>query len=114
MSEQPRNPRDVLAADEFSIGARDSRYPPDPAGIQEPHDTLAAEEFPMPVRDSAYPTDPSGIEQPHDTLAAEEFPMPAASPGLGGGSAGGSRAPLWLGVPAVLLLLLALLRARRS
>ena len=42
-------PHDVLAADEFGIGTRDERLPPDPTGIKEPHDVLAAEEFAMPA-----------------------------------------------------------------
>ena len=44
----PEEPHDILAAEEFGIGTRDERVPPDPTGIQEPHDVLAAEEFPMP------------------------------------------------------------------
>ena len=42
-------PHDILAADEFGIGTRDERLPPDPTGIAEPHDVLAAEEFAMPA-----------------------------------------------------------------
>ena len=42
-------PHDILAADEFGIGTRDDRLPPDPSGIAEPHDVLAAEEFAMPA-----------------------------------------------------------------
>jgi hypothetical protein len=42
-------PHDILAADEFGIGTRDERIPPDPTGIAEPHDVLAAEEFAMPA-----------------------------------------------------------------
>jgi hypothetical protein len=42
-------PHDILAADEFGIGTRDERIPPDPSGIAEPHDVLAAEEFAMPA-----------------------------------------------------------------
>jgi hypothetical protein len=42
-------PHDILAADEFGIGTRDGRLPPDPSGISEPHDVLAAEEFAMPA-----------------------------------------------------------------
>ena len=42
-------PHDILAADEFGIGTRDERIPPDPTGITEPHDVLAAEEFAMPA-----------------------------------------------------------------
>jgi hypothetical protein len=44
-------PHDILAADEFGIGTRDERLPPDPTGIAEPHDVLAAEEFAMPAGD---------------------------------------------------------------
>ena len=44
-------PHDILAADEFGIGTRDERLPPDPSGIAEPHDVLAAEEFAMPAGD---------------------------------------------------------------
>jgi hypothetical protein len=54
MSERERDtqePHDVLAAEEFGIGTRDERVPPDPTGIHEPHDVLAAEEFAMPVGD---------------------------------------------------------------
>ncbi len=39
----------MLAAEEFGIGTRDERFPPDPTGIAEPHDVLAAEEFAMPA-----------------------------------------------------------------
>jgi MYXO-CTERM domain-containing protein len=46
--QQDDNPHDILAAEEFGIGTRDERHPPDPTGIHEPHDVLAAEEFPMP------------------------------------------------------------------
>jgi MYXO-CTERM domain-containing protein len=50
MPEQPQddNPHDILAAEEFGIGTRDERHPPDPTGIHEAHDVLAAEEFAMP------------------------------------------------------------------
>jgi hypothetical protein len=47
---------DVLAAEEFGIGSRDERLPPDPTGIQEPHDVLAAEEFAMPAGHDRTPT----------------------------------------------------------
>ena len=50
MTEQ-EPPHDILAADEFGIGTRDERLPPDPSGITEPHDVLAAEEFAMPAGD---------------------------------------------------------------
>jgi len=49
MEEREEQPHDVLAAEEFSIGDRDDRYPRDPTGVQEPHDVLAAEEFAMPA-----------------------------------------------------------------
>ncbi len=45
---QEDNPHDILAAEEFGIGTRDERHPPDPTGIHEAHDILAAEEFAMP------------------------------------------------------------------
>ena len=45
---QEDNPHDILAAEEFGIGTRDERVPPDPTGIHGPHDVLAAEEFAMP------------------------------------------------------------------
>ncbi len=48
----------------------------DPSGIDQPHDVLAAEEFAMPTRDSRFPADPLGTTKPHDVLAAEEFGMP--------------------------------------
>ena len=54
MTENPANepPHDILAAEEFGIGTRDERVPPDPSGITEPHDVLAAEEFAMPAGDA--------------------------------------------------------------
>ena len=45
----------MLAADEFGIGTRDERMPPDPTGIQQPHDVLAAEEFAMPAGAEPHP-----------------------------------------------------------
>jgi hypothetical protein len=39
----------VLAADEFGIGTRDERLPPDPNRFDPPHDILAAEEFAIPA-----------------------------------------------------------------
>ena len=51
--------------------------PEDPSGIEEPHDVLAAEEFGIGARDERLPPDPTGIHEPHDVLAAEEFAMPA-------------------------------------
>jgi hypothetical protein len=47
--QEEEKPHDVLAAEEFAIGTRESRMPPDPTGIEEPHDVLAAEEFAMPA-----------------------------------------------------------------
>jgi len=52
---EEEEPHDVLAAEEFGIGTRDSRIPPDPSGIEEPHDVLAAEEFAMPTGPDAPP-----------------------------------------------------------
>jgi hypothetical protein len=56
---------------------RNPEVPADPSGIEEPHDVLAAEEFGIGARDERLPPDPSGIHEPHDVLAAEEFAMPA-------------------------------------
>jgi hypothetical protein len=53
-------PHDILAAEEFGIGTRDERVPPDPSGITEPHDVLAAEEFAMPAGDPARGEQTSG------------------------------------------------------
>ena len=39
----------MLAADEFGIGTRDERLPPDPNRFDPPHDILAAEEFAIPA-----------------------------------------------------------------
>jgi hypothetical protein len=60
---------------------------------QEPHDVLAAEEFVVPAPDPLLhheplnvpddPDDPEGESPPHDVLAGEEFPIPAA-PGRAG------------------------------
>ena len=73
-------PHDLLAAEEFGIGGRDERWPPDPLGVTAPHDTLAAEEFIIGTRDDRWPRDPSGYYEPHDVLAAEAFPMPLPDP----------------------------------
>ena len=105
-------PHDVLAADEFGIGTRDTRYPSDPTGIEGPHDVLAAEEFAMPTRDERFPADPTGIHEPHDVLAAEEFAMPAGGvPRVEGGGFD----PRVLVPPLLALALVALIfRRRRS
>ena len=44
----------MLAADEFGIGTRDERLPPDPNRFDPPHDILAAEEFAMPAGGEPY------------------------------------------------------------
>jgi MYXO-CTERM domain-containing protein len=78
---------------------------------EEPHDILAAEEFSIPARDSGVPGDPTGIREPHDVLAAEEFAMPAGAepPDSGGGP--GVRAFLPLALAGLIVLLV--LRRRR-
>ncbi len=58
-----------------------------PPSEEQPHDVLAAEEFPLGAADPLLhhrgplrlPPDPTGLDQPHDVLAAEEFPLPAPS-----------------------------------
>jgi hypothetical protein len=65
---------------------RNQRAPEDPRGIEEPHDVLAAEEFGIGARDERHPPDPSGIQEPHDVLAAEEFAMPAGGAAHGVGA----------------------------
>jgi hypothetical protein len=68
---------DVLAADEFPVGA------PDP-GLSPAHDVLAADEFPVGSPDPALhhgpfapPQEVDGDDRPHDVLAADEFAVPA-------------------------------------
>ena len=80
----------MLAAEEFGIGTRESRFPGDPTGIREPHDVLAAEEFAMPA--GADPHDDAG--RPARTrarccrsalaalAAADRAPPPALMPEL--------------------------------
>lgn len=108
---EQEKPHDILAAEEFSIGTRDDKYPRDPMGIDQAHDVLAAEEHPMPERDDRFPRDPTGIPGPHDVLAAEEFAMPAGPDKRadGGRAARGVARALLLGAVLVLLL-----RRRRS
>jgi hypothetical protein len=82
--------------------------PDDPSGIEEPHDVLAAEEFGIGARDERWPADPSGIHEPHDVLAAEEFAMPAggdSKPGADGGSDPRSWLPLTALAAGLLVLL---------
>jgi hypothetical protein len=74
-------PHDVLAAEEFGIGAGEARWFPNPLGAGPPHDTLAAEEFGIGTPDDRWPRDPSGYHEPHDVLAAEAFPMPVPDRG---------------------------------
>ena len=89
-----------------------SHVPPDPSGIDEPHDVLAAEEFGIGARENRFPSDPTGIREPHDVLAAEEFAMPAgAEPHDYSGDGPGLRALLPLAL-AALVVLIALRRRR--
>jgi len=85
--------------------------PEDPSGIEEPHDVLAAEEFGIGARDERLPPDPTGIHEPHDVLAAEEFAMPAGADGVH--VHGGTRnwTPYLLAAAVAVLVLL--LRRRR-
>ena len=80
---------------------------------QEAHDVLAAEEFGIGTRDERLPPDPTGIHEPHDVLAAEEFAMPSPADHAQGGS-GGSRIPAWVPLAGLGLAALLLLRRRRS
>jgi hypothetical protein len=59
-------------------------------GEDSARDVLAAEEFGVPARDPSLhhgpvrlPGDPTGIAEPHDVLAAEEFALPAPRQGTG-------------------------------
>jgi MYXO-CTERM domain-containing protein len=80
---------------------------------QEPHDVLAAEEFGIGTRDERVPPDPTGIHEPHDVLAAEEFAMPSpADHALGESGSSGGRA--WMPLAVLALGALVLLRRRRS
>jgi MYXO-CTERM domain-containing protein len=78
---------------------------------EEPHDILAAEEFSIPARENRIPSDPTGIREPHDVLAAEEFAMPAGAEPHEGGGGPGARAFLPLALAALVLLLVS--RRRR-
>jgi hypothetical protein len=80
---------------------------------EQPHDVLAAEEFSIGTRDERLPPDPTGNHEPHDVLAAEEFAMPSPADHAGAGSAGrGART--WVPIAGLALGALALLRRRRS
>jgi len=72
---------------------------------EEPHDILAAEEFSIPARENSIPSDPTGIREPHDVLAAEEFAMPAGAETHEGGARPGARAFLPLALAALVLVL---------
>ena len=78
---------------------------------EEPHDILAAEEFSIPARDNAVPGDPTGLREPHDVLAAEEFAMPAGAEPHDNTGRPGARAFLPLALAALVLVLV--LRRRR-
>jgi MYXO-CTERM domain-containing protein len=78
---------------------------------EEPHDILAAEEFSIPARENRIPGDPTGIREPHDVLAAEEFAMPAGAEPHGDGGGPGLRAYLPLALAALVVVLV--LRRRR-
>ena len=80
---------------------------------EQPHDVLAAEEFGIGTRDDRVPPDPTGIHEPHDVLAAEEFAMPSPADHTDAGAAGrGARG--WVPLAGLVLGALALLRRRRS
>jgi len=78
---------------------------------EEPHDILAAEEFSIPARENRIPSDPTGIREPHDVLAAEEFAMPAGAEPHDNGGSPGLRAFLPLALAALVVLLV--VRRRR-
>ena len=80
---------------------------------EQPHDILAAEEFGIGTRDDRVPPDPTGIHEPHDVLAAEEFAMPSPVDHAEHASRGGGL-PSWLPAAALGLVALLLLRRRRS
>ncbi|HEY1359561.1 MAG TPA: hypothetical protein VGF21_14760 [Thermoleophilaceae bacterium] len=92
---------------------RNRGVPDDPSGIQEPHDVLAAEEFGIGARDDRLPPDPSGRREAHDVLAAEEFAMPAGADGTYGVGAG-SASRGWLAAVAGIALLALVWRRRRA
>jgi hypothetical protein len=82
---------------------------------EQAHDVLAAEEFGIGTRDERVPPDPTGIHEPHDVLAAEEFAMPSPADHADGyAGSGGVRARAWVPVAALALVALRLLRRRRS
>src|SRR3954452_5321412 len=95
-----------------SMEERNQGGPQAPPGIDEPHDVLAAEEFGIGARDERLPPDPTGIHEPHDVLAAEEFAMPVVEDfqhGYGDGRSP-SRTPILIAAAALTLLWLLLRR----
>jgi hypothetical protein len=64
----------------------------DPRGIEQPHDVLAADEFGIGTRDERLPPDPNRFDPPHDILAAEEFAMPAGGESYANGDGEGRSA----------------------
>jgi len=94
------------------MNERKPSVPGDPAGIDEPHDVLAAEEFGIGARDERLPPDPSGIKEPHDVLDAEEFAMPAGEDAHGAQGSPEPRSWLPLLLLAAALALLWLRRRR--
>jgi hypothetical protein len=85
----------------------------EPNAEEQPHDILAAEEFGIGTRDERVPPDPTGIHEPHDVLAAEEFPMPSPAEHAEH-QRRGSGPPAWIPAVALALLAFAALRKRRS
>jgi hypothetical protein len=84
--ENPQEPHDVLAAEEFAVGSDDPQLHDAQRSADEngPRDVLAAEEFELPAPDPALhredlknlPPDLVGVD-PQEVLAAEEFAMPS-------------------------------------
>lgn len=87
------------------------QVPNDPSGIEAPHDVLAAEEFGIGARDERLPPDPTGLHEPHDVLAAEEFAMPAGQDAAALHEGAGPRS--WAPLLLVAAFTLALIRRRR-
>lgn len=115
------------------LSAKIRRSMADEEEPQEPHDVLAAEEFVVPAPDPLLqheplnvpddPDDPEGESPPHDVLAGEEFPIPAApgrtgegegtEPASAGGSGGRSKAKAGV-IGAVAVGIAAMVRRRRG
>jgi hypothetical protein len=71
-NDRPDAPHDVLAAEEFPLGAGDPAL-----HAEDAHDVLAADAFPLGAGDPAL-----HVEHAHDVLAADEFPVGGADPVL--------------------------------